>query len=331
MSRIYRVFSILSLFVVLTFVLVIPGYAYFDPDSTVVVDQCFQSLSGQTGTYTKLFSVGMPLGSDYETSVLGNSYAKYFRNEFFIRTNNGTNLFNSGDRGVLTLENFYLSLDAGSSGFRFLKGISKIDAWYFYSDGSGETITYDISSFFTDNDYIFLNVPVDVKKDVVSCYLSIYFDVTDFNFSFNETFDDFVLNVGSNDFNYYFTPSYSSADPGVLDDYENSERELFDATSGGIGEITSVTNNLTQAFAPSSSIYRGAMFFGNMMSDIVGQIPDLNMIILVSLAIGIVTIIIGFASEYAGRRIGRANNEARSEARYKRRAAERKFRKKKGG
>lgn len=312
----YRIVSVFLLCLVFSLV-ALPCFGLELTDSDAV-SRGYYHYGSQSGNYdalTKLFQEDLYFegSGEFRRSYEYNpGYApNYLRSVFDCVATGLPYLIKAGEQGEVTISNFFISYLISDTRY-YLSSVNRITFEYVYTDNTREQVEVSTSSFYGSNSDRLNAFVFDyyAKKNVRAFNFYFYYNTSNFGlpmFTSSTDLEDLYLLVGFDDYSIKFEPTYSSANPGALDDYENSERELFDATSGGIGEITSVTNNLTQAFAPSSSIYRGTMFFGNFMSDLVGNVPDLNMIILVSLSIGIVTIIIGFGAEYAGRRIGHAN------------------------
>ncbi len=241
-------------------------------------------------------------------------YPNYFFQQFNVYSSSGLPIAEGGHTYSFFISNFLNSIDSIEHGVVHLSSISKVRLIYQYSDGSWtdyfEVTDYDFGLTEKNSNYLKFNV--NPRLDLERFHVQIYYDIEDFGIPFfnaynttAEELSETVYIFGTESFNIDREEVYPVADGSTINNYANEEKELIDATSGGLQEITSLSNNLTQAFLPSSSIYRGAMFFGNFMSDIVGTIPDLNMIILVSLAIGIIMVVLGSVLFTAGS--GRGN------------------------
>ncbi len=302
MKRYYKLIFSFVLCIVFIFGMSLPSLAAISNlDDTVVVDRVYCSSSSDYLSVQSIvghtYSPGDTVennGSFLSVSVVPN----YFYEQFNVYSSTGLPIADSARTYSFILSNFYSYIDS-PKGVKYLKSVDRVAVSLYYSDGSNSSYSdLDDAEFVysSDSNTNYIQFNISPSKPVLKFHLRYYYSILDFGLSFlnsNSDVSDYIYYIGTRNFKIEREEVFPSTDSTALNDYAGKEKELIDATSGGMQEFQSVTNNLDQAFLPSSSIYRGAMFFGNIMSDIVGTIPDLNMIILVSLAIGIVMVVLG--------------------------------------
>lgn len=275
-----------------------------DIEKAVIIDRVYGSATSDYAEYYLFDQLTLKQG---ESGNITTSFAavpevtNYFFDQFHFYLSDGLPIASGGSSWKFLLSNYYNRITHEETGSHYLTRVNQIRVYFTYADGQQSGIIYDTgTNYYYDQVSGMSNLSFNIKPtrnvDVIRITVQVRSDISCYGLS--------PLTSSDNLYDYYFdleyvnvslarTEVFPSADGAPIEDYANEEKELIDATSGGLQEITSLSNNLTQAFLPSSSIYRGAMFFGNFMSDIVGTIPDLNMIILVSLAIGIIMVVLG--------------------------------------
>lgn len=161
---------------------------------------------------------------------------------------------------------------------------------------------YEISSsgYIAFRGSISLTVPVGYSL-LQGIKIDYYFPLAPFPFDtrmyFQTNNKPLELYVG----NSQNAPIYPVADSKTFDDYSDQEGDLIDATSGGLDDAIDAFNNIGNLFTPNGSMYKGVLFMGSLMRDLVGDLPAFGDIVLVALSLGLVTFVLGTGVDLAVR------------------------------
>lgn len=312
MKRKYFIVSVSFLLIVSSLLLPCSA-ALSNIDNTLVIDRLYYTSYSDYSDYKLLTQTTHNQGETYDSSQsLGQAVwtPNYFFEQFHIYSSDGLPIAEGGKKWRFTIANVYnyISVDQEQLGGEyFLSKVDEFRIWFTYTDGteSSRYIENSAKYFFSEDmglcTITFPLAPSRPNADVLRISVQMRFDITDFGlprFNANTDLYEFIYHIGTNDFMVSRDEVFPSPNGTVINNYENAETQLFDSTAGGRNAVGSVFTSLSSIFSRSSSLYRGVSFVGNLMSDIVEDaLPDVDNLITVSLALGIVTIIIGFGAE----------------------------------
>lgn len=280
--------------------------AVSDIEDSIIVDSIFYCANDSYSSLKKLSSETIEVGDTLETStsfMSADRLPNFFLQEMNFYSSSGLPLMESGKTYKFVFSNLYDYIDDPIHGVKYLQKVDQIRVNMWYTDGTyGGFKDYDANGFlYSSSNYrSHFEVELTSNKPVDHMYIRLYYDIADFGLPFytsSSDLSDVIYHLGVDSFHVSREEVFPTANSGAFDDYGSAEGELMESTSGGLQDVTSAFGNLTNVLSPNGSMYKGVLFMGSLMKEFVNKIPDLNDIILVSLAIGVITIILGFGAD----------------------------------
>ncbi len=276
-----------------------------DIEKAVIIDRVYGSATSDYSKYYMLDQLTMEQG---DSGIITTSLASvpvvpnYFFDQFHFYMSDGMPIASGGSTWRFLLANYNNGIDHEQDGYFPLKTVNEIRVWFFYSDGQQSGVIYNTgTSYVYDtttgmSSLSFSITPTRKNADVTRITVQVRSDITCFGLdplTSSSNLYDYVYYVDYENVSLARSEVFPSANGAPLDEYEKQEGELIDATSGGIHKLDSVFYSLKNIVVPDSSVYKGALFFSNLMTDLITAIPDLDYIIVISLSLGLIMVVLG--------------------------------------
>lgn len=242
----------------------------------------------------------------------------YFFHEFNLYSSTGLPIAEGGKKWNFMIGNFYDKIDHYQYGEKYLEAVGEIWIRFKYSDGYWSANYQDKAAQFNFDENskkctLSFTLSPTAKKQITQIQIKYFCDYSDFGLpkftSSTDLFECFYI-CGWDNFVVTREEVFPTADSSSFDHYHEVEDALLDDTGEGLLEAGDTFNHLSRYLAPTGSFFKGTLFIGNLLGDLISRVPFLNDLLQISLALGLLMVVIGGVMFSLGAGGGRGKKNA---------------------